>query len=275
LKKIKFILNVRIGIHLGQVALVQNLSADIFGNHVNIASRIEALAKGGQILLSRTIYDNVHSWIRSEFIKYKYHGKAKLKGIEGKEDIYQVGMEGDDFTGVESIKQEKINKVFKVSAVAVILIAVSITVTFLFIETEKADFRKSNRKILFEMWSSNLNHLTTFSEKDLRERMLFMGENKISSTDYIDFSRRKPFKDIIDTTLIRELSGTEVKKMYLDFKFYINRTYDAQEIANRFVFEDEMIEKGFLDTFEIGDNIPLHTLQSIGCDAFFCVNYFN
>jgi hypothetical protein len=125
------------------------------------------------------------------------------------------------------------------------------------------------------MWSSNLNHLTTFSEKDLRERMLFMGENKISSTDYIDFSRRKPFKDIIDTTLIRELSGTEVKKMYLDFKFYINRTYDAQEIANRFVFEDEMIEKGFLDTFEIGDNIPLHTLQSIGCDAFFCVNYFN
>ena len=105
-----FPLKVRIGIHMGQIALVEQLSADIFGNHVNIASRVESLAKGGQILLTKAIYDSAHTWIRTEDLKFKYHGKAKLKGIEGKEDIYQVGYVGDDFSCPNIFKYHRLRK---------------------------------------------------------------------------------------------------------------------------------------------------------------------
>ena len=275
LKKQNFPLKVRIGIHLGQVALVQNLSADIFGNHVNIASRVESLAKGGQIFLSRTVYDNVHSWVRSEYIKYKYHGKAKLKGIEGKEDVYQVGMAGDDFTGVESIKREKRNNIIKVSATVVVLIAVSISVSFSLIRKEKRDLKKSNRKILFEMWSSDLNHSIPiweglgFMEED-SEGMIYSN----SSPDSIEYSLQKSFKTLLDTVSIEELDDSTIKKMFFDFKIQVLNTYDNKEVSNRFVFEDDLIEKGFLDTFDIGENIPLHILQSIGCDQFFFCELF-
>ncbi|MBK7112908.1 MAG: adenylate/guanylate cyclase domain-containing protein [Flavobacteriales bacterium] len=44
------------GIHLGQVAVEDALRPDVFGRHVNMAARIEALATGGQVLTSRSVW---------------------------------------------------------------------------------------------------------------------------------------------------------------------------------------------------------------------------
>jgi hypothetical protein len=268
LKKIKFILKVRIGIHLGQIALLQSLSTDIFGNHVNIASRIETLAKGGQIFLSRTVYDSAHSWVRSEFIKYKYHGKAKLKGIEGKEDIYQVGMEGDDFSIPSIIISEKRKIRSIITATVTALILIPTLITLFIVKSEKDRYYKNDNKILIEMWSSNLNHLIPISEEEVK----IWPDNSFSTNRYP--SKRKSIRDVVDTTLIKEFSDSSIKKLYLDFKLKISENFEAKEIEKRFVFEDDLIEKGFLDTFEIGNNIPLPILQSIGCDAFFFCELF-
>jgi len=165
LKKINFILKVRIGIHLGQIALMQSLSTDIFGNHVNIASRIEALAKGGQIFLSKSVYDSAHSWVRSEFIKYKYHGKAKLKGIEAKEDIYQVGVEGDDFAVPAVIIREKRKKHVQIIAAAAVLILIP-TASTLYLTKSGKDYYKNDNKVLIEMWSSDKN-LPMFNQEPI------------------------------------------------------------------------------------------------------------
>ena len=43
-------INVRIGLHTGQVSISNTLQADVFGPHVNRAARIESLADGGQNL---------------------------------------------------------------------------------------------------------------------------------------------------------------------------------------------------------------------------------
>jgi tetratricopeptide (TPR) repeat protein len=258
------------------VALVQNLSADIFGNHVNIASRIEALAKGGQIFLSRTVYDSAHSWVRSEFIKYKYHGKAKLKGIEGKEDIYQVGMEGDDFSGVESIKRSKRMNIIKLSLTGVLVILATITVSYLLLQRQKAEFWKPKYRILFEVWSSDYHHSTLVPE-DLQEGWggkAYKSRNIYHDPRVKDYSHKKAFMEVLDTTKIKTLDDSTIKKMYFDFKMAINKKYDEQEIARRFVFEDEMVEKGFVDTFDIGDDIPLPILQSIGCDGYLACEIF-
>src|SRR5258708_2199372 len=51
-------LELRIGVNLGDVIVDGN---DIFGDGVNIAARLEALAKPGTICISQTVYDQVRN----------------------------------------------------------------------------------------------------------------------------------------------------------------------------------------------------------------------
>ncbi|MFN0031620.1 MAG: adenylate/guanylate cyclase domain-containing protein [Flavobacteriales bacterium] len=86
-----FTLKVKIGIHIGQVALENNFALDIFGRHVNRASRIQSIANGGQILTSQSIWENAVGWLKSHAeknINWISYGKVKLKGIKESVDIY-------------------------------------------------------------------------------------------------------------------------------------------------------------------------------------------
>lgn len=85
-------LQVRIGIHIGEVILDNNISADIFGRHVNIASRIEGLADGGQVYISSNVFDSAKGWLKQkeDTCSYKDHGFYKVKGIEDAIKIYEI-----------------------------------------------------------------------------------------------------------------------------------------------------------------------------------------
>ena len=86
-----FTIKVKIGIHIGQVALENNFALDIFGRHVNRASRIQSIARGGQILSSQSIWENAVGWINTHDqnnIKWVSYGKVKLKGIQERIEIY-------------------------------------------------------------------------------------------------------------------------------------------------------------------------------------------
>ncbi len=84
-------LYVRIGLHMGQTVLENKMHVDLFGRHVNKASRIESLADGGHIFISYPVFDSIKSWlIESGGAAYKYHGQYMLKGIDKPEDIYEV-----------------------------------------------------------------------------------------------------------------------------------------------------------------------------------------
>lgn len=75
---------VRIGIHMGDV-LVQ--SGNVFGDVVNIASRIQALAPPGGIYISEMVYRNIANKkeIESVFVK-----EEKLKNVKIPVRIYEV-----------------------------------------------------------------------------------------------------------------------------------------------------------------------------------------
>lgn len=84
-------IKVRIGLHMGQVAIENNIQADIFGRHVNRASRIESLASSGQIFLSYPVFDSAKGWLQDmEYIGWKSHGEYYLKGIDKPAEIYEV-----------------------------------------------------------------------------------------------------------------------------------------------------------------------------------------
>ena len=78
----------RIGIHLGEVVFEND---DVFGDGVNIASRIQALAPPGGIWISESVHNNVSNKtdIVTEFVKLE-----NLKNVKDPVRIYQVKLEG-------------------------------------------------------------------------------------------------------------------------------------------------------------------------------------
>lgn len=79
---------VRIGIHMGDV-LVQG--GNIFGDVVNLASRIQSLAPSGGIYMSEVVYRNIANKkeLESVFVK-----EEKLKNVKEPMRIYQLLTEG-------------------------------------------------------------------------------------------------------------------------------------------------------------------------------------
>ena len=93
---------IRIGIHLGDILIRDN---DIFGNDVNIASRIESLAEPGGICISQTVYDQIKNKVEIQTVNL---GETELKNIADKVGIYKVLIEAQT-TASESKNEENEN----------------------------------------------------------------------------------------------------------------------------------------------------------------------
>ena len=74
-------LNVRIGMHMGQVLVQKDVDIDVFGRHVNRAARVESLAEAGQILVTHAIYDSARGWLTGDVVSWHDHEEYLLKGI--------------------------------------------------------------------------------------------------------------------------------------------------------------------------------------------------
>jgi class 3 adenylate cyclase len=77
-------IRVRIGLHVGEPI---NESADFFGKAVILASRIAALAHGGEILVSATLHDLTES---AGDLRFADVGEVHLKGFAGTHRIYKA-----------------------------------------------------------------------------------------------------------------------------------------------------------------------------------------
>jgi adenylate cyclase len=77
-------LKLRIGIHLGEVIFENN---DVFGDGVNIASRLQAMASPGSTWVSEAVYKNLvnKKEISSEFIKEEH-----LKNVTEPVKVYEI-----------------------------------------------------------------------------------------------------------------------------------------------------------------------------------------
>jgi len=75
---------IRIGIHLGDVVHRQG---DVYGDAVNIASRIYPLAKGGEVCISEQVYDHVRNKIPFRLTKME---PKELKNVFVQIDVYRV-----------------------------------------------------------------------------------------------------------------------------------------------------------------------------------------
>jgi adenylate cyclase len=74
----------RIGIHLGEVVFENN---DVFGDGVNIASRIQAIAKPGSIFVSEPVHHNISN---KQGIQTKFVKEESLKNVKEHVRIFEV-----------------------------------------------------------------------------------------------------------------------------------------------------------------------------------------
>lgn len=90
---------IRIGIHLGDVTIEGN---DIFGDGVNIASRLESIADPGGIYISESIYKAIRS---NKDINCQFIGELQLKNVVEKIGTYAILGEKISLPSIQKIRR--------------------------------------------------------------------------------------------------------------------------------------------------------------------------
>jgi len=91
----------RIGVNLGDVIVE---GERIYGDGVNIAARVEGLAEGGGICISRTVYDHIENKLA---LRFEYLGEQAVKNIGKPVQVYRVLMEPGVAAGVSREKRAR------------------------------------------------------------------------------------------------------------------------------------------------------------------------
>jgi adenylate cyclase len=79
----------RVGINLGDVMVE---GSDLYGDGVNIATRLEALADPGRVVVSRTVFNHVRGKVKLGFDDL---GEQQLKNIAETVRIYRLRPDGE------------------------------------------------------------------------------------------------------------------------------------------------------------------------------------
>jgi class 3 adenylate cyclase len=87
----------RIGINLGDVIVERD---DIFGDDVNIAARLQAMAEPGGVLISGTVYDQIKNKLH---LSFRPLGPQRLKNIDAEIPAYSAEMLGAPGPAVHAV----------------------------------------------------------------------------------------------------------------------------------------------------------------------------
>lgn len=125
-------LHLRIGIHEGDVVVSGN---DVFGDGVNIASRIEELADPDEILVSESVKNNIKN---KEGISTDSIGEKALKNVEEVNTLYSVSVSEDFIKNEEETptsSEKKKNGKWKFAGIVIgVLIILLLIVNILYFD---------------------------------------------------------------------------------------------------------------------------------------------
>src|SRR6201982_1278940 len=106
-------IELKIGIHIGDVV---HRDGDVYGDGVNIASRIEALAGAGGICVSMDVERQIRNALEARFEKF---GSADLKNIKLPMDLFRIVLPWESGGKSERPRAPKKSQLLLLAAVAV------------------------------------------------------------------------------------------------------------------------------------------------------------
>ncbi|HEU4861271.1 MAG TPA: adenylate/guanylate cyclase domain-containing protein, partial [Chitinophagaceae bacterium] len=246
----------RIGIHQGEVVIEEN---DMFGDAVNIASRLQSIASPGSIFVSEVVHHNVSNKndINTEFVRTE-----NLKNVKDPVKIYRIKFDGSPPAPHRPLKSIK-RKNFAFMFLAVIV--TTIVGYFIFQGSKKTNVTATNNEAIdrsiavlpFENRSNDkdqeyfsdglseelINMLTKIPELKVIGRtssFAFKGKNedlrtigqKLDVAHLLEGSVQKDGNKIrVTATLIRASDG----------KGLWNDSYD-RDLSNIFKLQDEIAQ---------------------------------
>src|SRR5438270_11635314 len=122
-------IELKIGIHIGDVV---HRDGDVYGDGVNIASRIEQLAGAGGICVSMDVERQIRNALEARFEKF---GSADLKNIKLQMDLFRIVLPWEK--GVESPAKQTSKKSPILIPIAVVLIVIALLGGWLLIQRGK------------------------------------------------------------------------------------------------------------------------------------------
>ena len=120
----------RVGIHLGEVVFEND---DVFGDGVNIASRIQAIANPGSIYISEAVHNNISN--KKDF-QTRFAKEEKLKNVKDPVKIYQVTADGIVIAHTTPIT-EKIKK-NRIIAIIALITTILLAAIYFYTNSKKA-----------------------------------------------------------------------------------------------------------------------------------------
>jgi adenylate cyclase len=197
----------RIGINLGDVIEEEDR---IYGDGVNIAARLEAMADPGGICVSKTAFDQIETKLP---LGYEYLGEQSVKNIPKPVGAYRVLMEPD---AVGKIIGEKRKTKRWMAIAAAVVILIGLAGWYLYIEQSKRVEPASLNKMAFEL-----------PDKPSIAVLPFVNKSGDPKQDY--------FSDGITETIITAL--TQIQNMFVIARHSTN-TYKGKNVEIKQVAEE-------------------------------------
>jgi adenylate cyclase len=197
----------RIGINLGDVIDEEDR---IYGDGVNIAARLEAMADPGGICVSKTAFDQIETKLP---LGYEYLGEQSVKNIPKPVGAYRVLMEPD---AVGKIIGEKRQTKRWMAIAAAVVILIGLAGWYLYIEQSKRVEPASLNKMAFEL-----------PDKPSIAVLPFVNKSGDPKQDY--------FSDGITETIITAL--TQIQNMFVIARNSSN-TYKGKNVDIKHVAEE-------------------------------------
>jgi len=133
-------LEFRIGVNIGDV--IQE-GDRIYGNGVNVAARIEALAESGEICISRNAYSHVRDKLE---LGYEYLGEHSVKNIKRPVRVYKVLMNPEDAGKLIGDKPKPVVKIWIWATIVVAAVVITSIVILVYQNVSKPDFEPASVK---------------------------------------------------------------------------------------------------------------------------------
>ena len=200
------IIEFRMGVNLGDIMVQDN---NLYGDNVNIAARLEAVSKPGEICISEKVFQEIKNKVD---VKFKFFGNKKLKNISEKINIYISNLNETEENG----KSKKFNfKTIGLSALALLSLIILSFTLYNFYFSEKIDYNQ-NAKNVIDSINSTEDLQSSTSEVDDKTLKISLMEFQIQSENFneeslnilmSEISKVLTEKDSIST--IRSPAGSE------------------------------------------------------------------